>query len=24
MDSLPKKDWKAFATWCGKLNDRLQ
>lgn len=24
MDSLPKKDWKAFATWCGKLNDRLR
>ncbi len=24
MDSLPKKDWKAFATWCGKLNDTLR
>jgi flavodoxin len=24
MDSLPKKDWKAFATWCGILNDRLR
>jgi flavodoxin len=23
MDSLPKKDWKAFATWCGKLNGAL-
>jgi flavodoxin len=20
MDSLPKKDWMALATWCGKLN----
>lgn len=24
MDSLPKKDWKAFATWCGKLNAILR
>ena len=24
MDSLPKKDWKAFATWCGKLNETLR
>lgn len=24
MDSLPKKDWKAFATWCGKLNEILR
>ena len=24
MDSLPKKDWKAFGTWCGKLNDTLR
>jgi flavodoxin len=24
MDSLPKKDWKAFATWCGKLNEILK
>ena len=24
MDSLPKKDWKALASWCGKLNDRLR
>lgn len=24
MDSLPKKDWKALATWCGKLNEVLQ
>lgn len=23
MDSLPKKDWVAFATWCGKLNGAL-
>ena len=23
MDSLPKKDWKAFATWCRKLNEIL-
>jgi flavodoxin len=20
MDTLPKKDWQALATWCGKLN----
>jgi len=24
MDSLPKKDWTAFATWCGKLNQTLR
>ena len=24
MDSLPKKDWKALATWCGKLNKSLR